>query len=154
MAALDVRLELFRRTYGPTVRRRPIVLEVMDRRRNHRYDLRTRVGFSWEDLEGICHRGESLTRDISEVGVFVQTNSCPPVGTTVQLEVSFHSATAEGVQIQAQGRVIRVEKADQSQAQCGFAAATQTMKVFNDELEANSRKPRGVRKRRSSGSVN
>lgn len=154
MAALDVPSEWFQTTYGPTVRRRTIVLEVMDRRQSHRYDLRTRVGFSWEDLEGIRHREESLTRDISEVGVFVLANSCPPVGTTIQLEVSFHSAAAQGVQIQAQGRVVRVEKADPSQAQCGFAAATQTIRVFNHELEATSRKPGRVRNRRSSGRVN
>jgi hypothetical protein len=154
MATLDVPWELSRRTNGPTLRRRTIVLEVMDRRRSHRYDLRTRVGFSWEDLEGICHREQSLTRDISEVGVFVLANSSPPVGTTVQLEVSFHSATVQGVQIQAQGRVVRVEKSDQSQAQCGFAAATETIRVFNHELGANSRKPGGVRNRRSSGRVN
>ena len=154
MAALDVPAEWSRRSYGPIVRRRPIVLEVMDRRRSHRYDLRTRVGFSWEDLDGVCHREESLTRDISKVGVFVLANSCPPVGTTVKLEVSFHSAAAQGVQIQAQGRVVRVEKADQSQAQCGFAAATEAMKVFDQELSANSRKPGGVRNRRSSERVN
>jgi PilZ domain len=154
MAALGVSSEWFQRTYGPIVRRRTIVLEVMDRRRSHRYDLRTRVGFSWEDFEGIRHREESLTRDISEVGVFVLANSCPPVGTTVQFEVCFHSATAQGVQIQAQGRVVRVERADQSQALCGFAAATQAIKVFNHELKATSRRPGGVRNRKSSGGVN
>jgi hypothetical protein len=154
MAALGVPSEWFQRTYGPTVRRRTIVLEVMDRRRSHRYDLITRVGFSWEDLEGICHREESLTRDISEVGVFVVANSCPPLGTTVHLEVCFHSATAQGVQIQAQGRVVRVEKADQSQAQCGFAAATQAIRVFNHELKATSRRSGGARNRKSSGRAN
>jgi len=154
MAAIGVPSESFRRIDGSTLGKRFTVLEVMDRRRSHRYDLRTQVGFSWEDLEGIYHREESLTRDISEVGVFVVANSCPPVGTTVQLEVSFHSATAQGVRIQAQGRVVRVEKADPSQAHDGFAAATETIKVFNHELEPNSRKPGRVRHRRSGGRVN
>jgi hypothetical protein len=153
MAAVDAPSESFQRIYGSTLGKRFTVLEVMDRRRRHRYDLRTQVRFSWEDLEGIYHREESLTRDISEVGIFVVTNSFPPVGTTVQFEVSFHSATAQGVRIQAQGRVVRVENVDRSRAHDGFAAATETIEVFNQELEANSRKPGRVRNKTSGGRV-
>ena len=113
----------------------------MDRRHHSRYDLRTRVRFSWKSPEGIC-REEGLTRDVSEAGIFVLTDFHPPVGTTIRFEVSFLSASAQQVRIRAQGQVVRVETADQSQAQCGFAAATKTIKLFDRELGDKNRGPR------------
>jgi hypothetical protein len=112
----------------------------MDRRRQDRHDLRTRVRFSWKGPEGI-RREDGLTRDVSEAGIFVLTDFHPPVGTTIRFEVSFRSASAQQVRIRAQGQVVRVETADQSQAQCGFAAATKTIKLFSHELDDKNRGP-------------
>jgi PilZ domain len=111
------------------------VLDVMDRRRNTRYDLRTQVRFSWKGPDGVRHLKEGLTRDISEAGIFVLTDFRPPSGTRVWFEVSYPSASAQQVRIRAHGQVVRVESADQSPGQGGFAAATKVIKLFSHELD-------------------
>jgi PilZ domain-containing protein len=110
------------------------VLGVMDRRRNTRYDLRAQVKFSWKGRDGVRHREEGLTRDISERGVFVLTDFHPPFGTKVRFEVSYPSGSAQQLRIQGQGQVVRIDRADQPQKQSGFAAATKVIKLFGDEL--------------------
>lgn len=110
------------------------VLGVMDRRRNTRYDFRAQVRFSWKGPDGIRHREEGLTRDISERGIFVLTEFHPPFGTRVRFEVSYNSAPTRQLRIQGQGQVVRIDKADQAQKQDGFAAATKAIKLFGDDL--------------------
>jgi PilZ domain len=117
------------------------VLGVMDRRGKTRYDLRTQVRFSWKDPDGIRHDREGLTRDISEVGIFVLTDFHPPFGANVRFEVSYPSASAQQVRIQAQGQVVRIEGADPSRAQGGFAAATKVIKLFSHERDDKDRGP-------------
>jgi len=110
------------------------VLGVMDRRRAHRFSLATKVRFHWRDLDGISHREEGLIRDFSQLGIFVVTNFHPLIGTTVGFDLFFHSAAAQGVRVEAQGHVIRVETENQVPARCGFALETNAMKVFDRTL--------------------
>jgi len=125
----------------------------MDRRRSNRFDLRTPVSFLWKGLDGIRHRGEGLVRDISELGIFVFADGPPPAGSTVQFEVCFPSTSVKRAEIRARGRVVRVETVDESRAQFGFAAATQTLKFFDHRTDGRSpgsmptrvREPRKVR---------
>jgi len=106
----------------------------MDRRRSYRYDVAAQVKFNWKDAEGVCHRDEGLVHDISQSGMFVLTNSHPPIGTTVRFQIFLQSAAAARVRVEAQGQIIRLERSDPSHARCGLAVATNVMKVFDRTL--------------------
>lgn len=127
----------------PEVVKKVRVLGVMDRRQGNRYDLKASIEFSWTDLEGNRHREEGLTRDISEFGIFVVTNCRPPLGAQVSFEVSFPSESAQAVRLQASGPVVRLETPNESEGQCGFAAATSEIKVFGEKFELP--RPRPIR---------
>jgi hypothetical protein len=46
------------------------------------------IVFRWAD-RGIQKQGEGRTHDVSEVGAFVLSTICPPVGTEISFNISF-----------------------------------------------------------------
>jgi hypothetical protein len=82
--------------------------------------------FWWEEPDGNRREGSGVTRDISTIGIYVVSSSCPPPGVRVQLQVSLPSlhGTLPGWRLDAEGQVVRVEAEDD-----GFA-------VSNGELTA------------------
>jgi len=78
--------------------------------------------FRWAD-SGIEKRGEGRTHDISEVGAFVLSSICPPVGTEISFNIflpvipGFEPKT----RVEAEGRVLRVEQARGIEGRVGFA---------------------------------
>ncbi len=95
----------------------------MDRRARKRFDLSAPVTYTWENSQAIPHSGAGVTRDVSEGGVFVLTDSLPPVGTTIQFEVSFSFRDDSQVRMKAQAKVLRVLPT-KDKMQSGFAAMT------------------------------
>lgn len=105
--------------------------ELMDRRHHKRFDLQATALFSWRDSGGVRWQGKGRTRDISEMGVFVETPDCPPSGAAVRLEVRASALAASGLMMHTRGQVVRVEITEQPQAAAGFAAATRSLKLRN-----------------------
>jgi hypothetical protein len=58
-----------------------------DRRKSARHLITGRVWFQWQSAEGVWFDGVGTTRDISQAGVFVESESIPPVTSTIKLIV-------------------------------------------------------------------
>lgn len=71
---------------------------------------------------------EGRSRDISERGLFVFTNNCPPLGVTIGLRVLVpeYPNIAQGLRVHVEGRVLRVDRSRIGPETCGFA-------VFSEE---------------------
>ena len=81
----------------------------MELRKTTRYPLKLRVTFQWTD-EGHDYFGIGATRDIGAAGMFVFSEDCPPYDARVSCEVTApRSRSAGSLQIEASGRVVRVE---------------------------------------------
>jgi hypothetical protein len=105
----------------------------MELRNRVRYRLSADAVFAWQGAEHGRFLGEGLTRDISLAGAFIFTLTCPPVGTTVQLDVllSPMSGSGKSVRIKAEATVVRVEHSDVLE---GFAAVSED---FTLQFERN-----------------
>ena len=92
-------------------------------RRAIRYSLAAPVVFTWTAPGAHRFQGAGVTRDVSKVGAFVLTSSCPPVGAIVKMEILFPSFRIAGqsLKLLAEGRVVRVEHPAHSEAGNGFA---------------------------------
>jgi hypothetical protein len=89
-------------------------------RKTTRYPLDLRVTFQWTD-EGQDYFGTGSTRDISAAGMFVFSEDFPPYDARLSCEITAPRARSAGsLQIQASGRVVRVEDSP-SIKRCGFA---------------------------------
>jgi hypothetical protein len=103
-------------------------VDLIDRRKNNRYELGAQVSFLWKDSEGNSHQGTGTMRDVCVRGLFVMTFIAPPIGTPIRLEVYFDSSLAEPrVSIHAKGRVCRVDTVNQNRERWGFAAITKRL---------------------------
>ncbi len=108
----------------------------MDRRRHIRYSLKGTVNFCWKD-EGGLRQGEGFTREVSEAGMFVLTDTCPPVGATARLDVLFHSLLAYSqVHMQAKAQVLRVEPSSDAATVGGFAATIKALVLHSRKTGA------------------
>ncbi len=104
----------------------------MDRRRTTRYKLTAPVNFSWRNPGESEHRGQGFTRDISADGTFVLTDTCPPPGALIQIEVLFPAMEKNSVlKMRAQGKVSRVEAVDGDETNRGFAATCKSFVLRN-----------------------
>jgi hypothetical protein len=84
----------------------------MELRRELRYRLDVPAVFCWENGRRRNLRGEGTTRDISVLGAFIMSSTCPPVETPVQLIVVLPALNGKksAIQIIGEARVIRVEQ--------------------------------------------
>ena len=96
----------------------------MERRRAIRYRVQLPVIFFWENGPGIRCSGEGVTRNVSEVGAYVLSVTCPPLGGEVETEMfsSGHSR-APKVLLKGQMKVLRVDDQPASPGGFGFALA-------------------------------
>lgn len=107
----------------------------MDRRQHNRFDLSAPVTYSWEQ-GSIRSAGRGTTRDVSECGLFVLTESSPPLGAVIEFEVSFSFRDDSQIQMRAKGKVIRVDADGTAKAVHGFAAATKVLWLYNPALSS------------------
>lgn len=99
-------------------------------RRAKRYQLSAPTIFVWAPQDGISQSGDGETRDINTFGVYVLTNSLPPVGARVQLEIMLPTLTETGfgMHLQGEGVVFRREPSGSDgtgSSPAGFAASVQ-----------------------------
>jgi hypothetical protein len=93
-----------------------------DARRTVRYEIETRVIFSWSDTFGRPRESYGNTRDVSPKGAYVVSACCPPLGTPVKMCFFLPTLTGDPriVQVQAQGRVLRIDAAG-AKSRSGFS---------------------------------
>lgn len=84
---------------------------VIEQRKTKRYRLSARALFEWASHGGEPQGGQGVTRDINASGVYVVTDTLPPVGALIQLEVLLPKLADPGVgmSLAGEGVVLRVE---------------------------------------------
>ena len=100
----------------------------VDRRRHVRFALTAPVSFLWEERAGVEVEGTGFTRDVSEHGAFILTDTQAPLGAGVRLEIVFHNPT-KLLRMTAEGQVLRVEPSSRSEKIGGFAVATRGLDI-------------------------
>jgi len=76
--------------------------------------------------------GEGVTRDLSTEGMYVLTETCPPLHAKVQIQVQFPPLTeSRGLQMRTSGHVLRRELIAGAKVHGGFAAACKTFTLRN-----------------------
>ena len=99
----------------------------MDRRIHTRFDLTAPVTYTWTEQDGICRTERGSTRDVSECGLFVLTDSFPPVGAVIQFEVAFSFRDESQMRMKVEGKVVRIDADGGAKKVRGFAADTQVL---------------------------
>ncbi len=89
-------------------------VEQMELRKRVRHRLAVDAVFTWEGAEHTCLHGGGVTRDISLSGVYIFSLTCPPVGATMQLDVSLLQVNggSRTLRLKTDATVIRVEHAN------------------------------------------
>jgi PilZ domain len=98
-------------------------------RRDIRYPLEASVAFCCKAENGTDQQGNGRSRDISESGLFIFANGCPPLEVKIKLRISvteFHDI-ARALRLHVEGYVLRVDKLGAGPGICGFA-------VLNDGI--------------------
>ena len=104
----------------------------MDRRQHIRFALRAPVSFFSQERGGVRLEGNGFTRDVSERGVFVLSDTQVPLGEAIQLEIVVYSpGTTSVVHMSAKGRLLRVEHSSGTEHMGGFAAAISSLEFRN-----------------------
>jgi len=75
----------------------------MDMRKEIRYRLDAPAIFTWENFQNKRLQGEGITRDISLLGAFILTPTCPPNLTSIQVELALPSMTGISADIRILG---------------------------------------------------
>lgn len=85
------------------------------------------------DKEGVPHLGQGFTRDISVKGMFICSDSLPPVKVDIHVELSFGSVAEAftDLRMSAEALVIRLEWATRPEIPRGFAILNRSCKLHN-----------------------
>jgi len=101
----------------------------MERRRVVRYELQVPVAFFWENAEGSKFQAAGVTRDISDVGLYVFSEKCPPLKSKVRVEVMLAQSGIASSSLKGSMHVLRVEDGPEGSGGCGFALAGKTLSL-------------------------
>ena len=104
------------------------VAKMMDRRKDERHAVSGTAWFQWEDCAGEHREQTGSLRNVSALGLFVETNSPPPMGTEISIQFDFSgSDISPAVWIKAKGQVTRIEPSRIDGHNSGFGASTSLM---------------------------
>jgi hypothetical protein len=80
------------------------------------------------------------SRDISERGAFVFASNCPPLGVKIGLRISLpeYPGIAQGLRVDIEGRVLRVDRAGGEPEACGFAVSSDEAMLMESGEHAKS----------------
>jgi len=82
----------------------------VERRTQTRYLVRAPALFRWEESHGVPRSIEAETRDIGVAGAYVVSAICPPLSTTVDIEVVITMPSAPlGGRLRGRMRVVRLD---------------------------------------------
>jgi PilZ domain len=104
-----------------------------------RFPLEASVSFYWMGENGVEQQGKGRSRDISENGVFVFADECPPAGVKIGLKIVLPelSDIAHALRMQIEGRVLRVDEAAGEQRVCGFVVLSEQALLSGDDSSPN-----------------
>jgi hypothetical protein len=94
----------------------------LEKRKIVRYKLCLPVVFKWTDDNGLERQEAGFTRDISTGGLYVSCPKCPPINTTLLLEIVLPSkgeALSGGLRLGATATIVRLATKIEEK---GFAA--------------------------------
>jgi len=74
-----------------------------ERRKTVRYAISGLVQFQWHTSDGQLHDAIGTTRDIGRGGVFIESDSVPPVGSTLIITVTLPAESKSTVALQLGG---------------------------------------------------
>jgi PilZ domain len=87
----------------------------IERRQQNRFELRAICEFEWRDSQNVKRSAEAVCRDISSKGLYLWSESLPPVGTYIALKVFLKTQGAgPKLLIEITARVVRVVPAKAS----------------------------------------
>ena len=112
-------------------------------RRVTRFPVDAPIAFWWVD-NGIMKRGEGQTRDISEAGAFVFSNMCPPAGSEIGFRILLPIVPGfeHKTRVEADGQVLRVERAPGREEYRGFAVLTRHTLLRSNSEAMNEQRAR------------
>ena len=95
----------------------------MDMRKEIRYRLEAPAVFTWENFEHKRLQGEGITRDISLLGAFILSATCPPSLTSIRVELALPCVVGieADIRIIGEAQVVRVERSNGGNGENGFA---------------------------------
>ena len=107
----------------------------MEMRRESRYRMDAPALFFWESAHHSRFQGRGSTRDVSVHSAFILTATCPPVETSVQVELVLPTLTGTKtyICIRGEAQVIRVEHAPAGKRKIGFAVVREDLNHWNLE---------------------
>lgn len=82
-----------------------------DSRGAKRYRLAVPVSYWWPEGGNSIRSGEGITRDVSNDGVLIRGDCCPPAGVRIELKLLLPGAdrAGRGMELRGEGFVIRVK---------------------------------------------
>ncbi len=106
-----------------------------ERRKCRRFRLSLSVVFSWRDEHGVLQCAEGCSSNISTRGIYIRTNTAPPPGSTVEMNVFLPQPAYDlrAAEIQATGQVTRVDQKPRTEF-LGFAAMNRRV-LIRDSFE-------------------
>ena len=110
----------------------------MNRRRSVRFELQMPVICQWKDQQGRQYETGGFSRDIGAAGVFVLSSVSPREETDVTLKVllpALGGTPSGGLQLQSEGKVVRIEAAT------GFAVCCEFERVEFERVDGVETKP-------------
>jgi hypothetical protein len=94
-----------------------------DRRKAVHYRLTARALFSWQQSPSSRAFGEGITRDVSTLGAYVVTGTCPPANSTIRMELNVQrQGSATELRLKSVMKVLRVEPSATGDGFHGFSA--------------------------------
>ena len=104
-----------------------------------RFPMDVPVIFWWQDEVHGRQQGEGRTYDVSELGAFVLTSLCPPVGALVNVKIPIAAVpdAPRSLRMQLEGRVLRVEQVQSGERRDGFAMLSDRA-ILQEETRAPS----------------
>jgi hypothetical protein len=107
----------------------------LERRRQIRFGLRATVHFSWIDRDGVVHKGDGFSRDISSHAVYVyaEWRAQPQRDADIEVDILLHSFSEDERILHMSGRakVVRVEPSATDEHSGGFVAESDSF-VFKE----------------------
>jgi hypothetical protein len=96
-----------------------------ERRIDIRYRIDAPVVFSWGNVLGVRLRAKGVTRDIGTKSAYIETFSCPPSDTLVEVEIilPFEVGVSKDLRVKGEALVIRLDRSSQKDHANGFAVA-------------------------------
>ena len=115
-----------------------------------RVPVDTKAEFFWGERTGDKKRGKGVTRDMSAGGLYLHTDTPPPVGSSVKLDMVLPKVRGmlKNLRMKVMGRVVRVQPPQaEDDPISGFAAITDRF-ILQEPKEPNQARESGKSRRK------